>query len=126
MNGPMISIVDDDACVRQGTENVLLSMGFTVATFCSAEEFLASERVDDSSCLITDLKMPGLSGFDLQQRLLDDGKPLPVIFITAFACERFRARAFEAGAVGFLGKPFEERALIECLNRALRGSAFHN
>jgi FixJ family two-component response regulator len=117
----MISIVDDDAFVRHATENLLLSLGFGVATFASAEEFLDSGRADDTSCLITDVKMPGLTGLDLQQRLIDDGRRLPVIFITAFFSESLRTQALAAGAVGFLGKPYGEASLIECLNKALVG-----
>ena len=89
---PIISIVDDDAFVRHATENLLLSLGFGVITFMSAEEFLESGRADDTCCLITDVKMPGLTGLDLQQRLIDDGKRLPIIFITAFFSESLRRR----------------------------------
>ena len=118
---PTISIVDDDAFVRNATENLLLSLGFGVVTFTSAEEFLESGRADDTSCLITDVKMPGLTGLDLQQRLIDDGKRLPIIFITAFFSEGVRTQALAAGAVCFLGKPYGEASLIECLSRALGG-----
>ena len=120
---PLISIVDDDAFVRQATENLLLSLGFNVVTFTSAEQFLESGRADDSSCLITDVQMPGLTGLDLQQRLIDDGKRLPIIFITAFFSERLKVQTLEAGAVGFLRKPFGEETLIRCLSRALEGAA---
>ena len=115
----MISIVDDDVFVRQATENLLLSLGFGVVTFASAEEFLESGRADDTSCLIADVRMSGLTGLDLQQRLINDGKRLPIIFITAFFSERARIQALEAGAVGFLSKPFGEESLIECVSRAL-------
>jgi FixJ family two-component response regulator len=117
----MISIVDDDAFVRHATENLLLSLGFGVITFASAEEFLESGRADDTSCLITDMRMPGLTGLELQQRLIEEGKRLPVIFITAFFTESLRAQALAAGAVGFLSKPYGEASLIECLDRALAG-----
>ena len=116
---PVISIVDDDVFVRQATENLLLSLGFGVVTFASAEEFLESGRADDTSCLIADVRMSGLTGLDLQQRLINDGKRLPIIFITAFFSERARIQALEAGAVGFLSKPFGEESLIECVSRAL-------
>jgi FixJ family two-component response regulator len=122
-NKPMVSVVDDDAFARHATENLLLSLGLRVTTFASAEEFLESGGVDDTSCLITDVRMPGLTGFDLQQRLIDEGKPLPVIFITAFFSETIRAKALAAGAVGCLGKPYGEAHLIECLNKALVGRA---
>jgi FixJ family two-component response regulator len=114
----MISVVDDDAFARQAIENLLLSLGFRVRTFASAEEFLESGHADDTRCLITDVEMPGMSGLDLQQRLIEDGKLLPVILITAFASESLRAKALEAGAVGFLGKPYREASLIACINKA--------
>jgi len=117
----VISIVDDDAFVRRATENLLLSLGFEVVTFESAEEFLESGRIGDTSCLIVDVQMPGSTGLDLQQRLIDLGKRVPTIFITAFFSERARTQALEAGAVGFLRKPFGEDSLIECLSRALEG-----
>jgi FixJ family two-component response regulator len=116
---PMISVVDDDAFVRRATENLLLSLGHDVATFASAESFLESEEAETSVCLITDLMMPGLSGLDLQQRLIADGNRLPIVFITAFSSDNVRAQALAAGAIGFLAKPYEEKALIECLTKAL-------
>jgi len=119
--GPMISVVDDDAFMRQSTENFLLSLGFAVSTFASAEAFLASGRADDTSCLITDVHMPGLTGLDLQQRLIKAGNRLPIIFITAFFSENIRKQALEAGAIGFLSKPFGDLSLLECLNRAFDG-----
>src|ERR1700730_10067130 len=124
--GPMISIIDDDAFVRQAVENLLQSLGFCVTVFASAEAFLESELADDTSCLITDLQMPGLTGLDLQQRLIEGGKRLPIIFITAFFSESARKRALEGGAIGFLSKPFADECLLECLNRALGGPACLN
>ena len=119
--GPMISVVDDDAFMRQATENLLLSWGFVVSTFASAEAFLDSGRADDTSCLITDVHMPGLTGLDLQQRLIEAGKRLPIIFITAFFSEKIRKQALDAGAIGFLSKPFGDLSLLECLNRVFDG-----
>ena len=116
---PVISIVDDDASVREATQCLVRSLGYHAATFASAEEFLQSARIDDTACLITDLQMGGLSGADLQNRLIADGRRMPVIFITAFPEERIRARVMEAGAVGFLSKPFKDECLIGCLERAL-------
>ena len=116
----MISVVDDDAFVRQATENLLQSLGFGVVTFASAEAFLESGRVDETSCLIADVHMPGLTGLDLQRRLIEDGKRLPIIFITAFFSDSVRKQALEAGAVGFLSKPFGDDILIECLHKALK------
>ena len=114
-----ISIIDDDQVVREATGDLVQSLGFEVATFESAERFLESGRLAETSCLITDLQMPGLSGLDLQGRLIAEGQRIPVIFITAFPEERFRRRAMNAGAVGFLSKPFDEEALLDCLDTAL-------
>jgi FixJ family two-component response regulator len=116
---PVISIVDDDESVREATKGLVRSLGYTAATFGSAEEFLSSERVHDTSCLITDVQMPGLSGVELQSYLIAEGHQMPVIFVTAFPEERIRARALKAGAYGFLSKPFDEDILIGCLDRAL-------
>jgi len=115
----MISIIDDDAFARQAMEDLIQLLGYQALTFPSAEHFLESGHVGKTSCLITDLQMPGLSGLDLQSHLQINGHRTPVIFITAFAEEKFRRRAMNAGAVGFLSKPFDEAALINCLEIAL-------
>jgi FixJ family two-component response regulator len=94
--------------------------GFVAYGFASAEEFLESSRVGETSCLITDVRMPGMSGVDLQSNLIAKGKIVPVIFISAFPEESSRARALGAGAAGFLTKPFDGQTLIDCLNRALK------
>ena len=116
---PVISIVDDDASVRDAMNGFVRSLGYVAATFRSAEEFLCSERLNDTSCLIADVQMPGLGGLELQGHLIAEGHPLPMIFVTAFPEERIRTRALKAGAFGFLSKPFEEETLIDCLNKAL-------
>jgi FixJ family two-component response regulator len=116
----VISIVDDDEAVRESTEGLVRSLGYLAATFSSAEEFLSSERLHDTSCLITDLQMPGLSGVELQRRLIAGGHHMPIIFITAFPEESVRARAMEAGAVCFMSKPYSEDRLIGCLDMALK------
>jgi len=118
----VISIVDDDESVRTATESLVRSLGYDAATFASAEEYLLSRYVHDTSCLITDLVMPGMSGVDLQDRLIAEGNETPVIFITACFDEMTRTRALEAGAHGFLRKPFSEESLIECLDSALRAA----
>ncbi len=115
----LISIVDDDASVRRATRSLVQSLGYNAAAFASAEEYLRSQDVGDTSCLITDLVMPGMSGVDLQQRLIADGNDIPVIFITACFDEMACERALKAGAYGFLRKPFSEERLIECLDSAL-------
>ena len=117
---PVISIIDDDASVRAATDNLLRSLGYTVYTFASAEEFLRSAHFKDTSCVIADVQMPAMSGVDLQERLLTQGHRVPFIFITAFPEETIRARARNAGAICFLTKPFDRLTLIKCLDTALQ------
>ncbi|MGC1776791.1 MAG: response regulator [Xanthobacteraceae bacterium] len=116
----VISIIDDDASVRDATARLVQSLGYRTATFSSAEEFLRSDRLRDSSCLITDLHMPGMGGADLQDRLIADGRRTPVIFMTAYFEEKVRDRVLNAGASGFLRKPFAEETLVACLEKALK------
>ena len=108
----MISIVDDDESVREATKGLVRSLGHSAATFASAEEFLQSKWIDDTRCVISDVQMPGLSGVDLQSRLIAQGNHTPIIFVSAFSDERTRA-------IGFLSKPFNEERLIEYLHAAL-------
>jgi FixJ family two-component response regulator len=122
MKGSTISIVDDDSLVREAIGDLVSSLGYQSLVFASAEEFLQSGQVEDTACLITDLQMPGLSGLDLQERLLDGGFRTPVIFITAHPKAKARERALNAGAVAFLSKPFEEISLISAVKSALNGS----
>ena len=96
-NTPVISIIDDDLSVRTATDNLVRSLGYAVETFASAEEFLHSPRLNDTSCVIADVRMPAMSGLDLQAHLIADGRRFPFIFITAFSVEADRARAMEAG-----------------------------
>jgi len=98
----MIVVVDDDEAVRNGTQSLVRALGYRVSTFASADEFLKSEQVHDTSCLITDVQMPGLTGIDLQDHLIARGHRIPIIFITGFPEDGVRARAMKAGAVGFL------------------------
>jgi len=116
----VISIIDDDASVQAATDNLLRSLGHTVYTFVSAEEFLRSAHLNDTSCVIADVQMPGMSGVDLQARLLTQGCRVRFIFITAFPEETIRARALKAGAICFLTKPFDRLTLIRCLDTALQ------
>jgi FixJ family two-component response regulator len=97
-------------------------LGFEATVFSSAEEFLASENAKDAQCLLLDIAMPGMTGFDLQQELRVRGYKFPIIFITAQKDEAVRKRALEAGAVGFLLKPFSDTALQKALNAALRSN----
>jgi FixJ family two-component response regulator len=115
----LISIVDDDALARDGIGTLVESFGYDVITFTSAEHFLQSDVIAETTCLITDLQMPGLSGLQLQEALKSQGCQTPVILITAYPNEQQRKRALGNGAVGFLSKPFDERSLIECLTVAI-------
>ncbi|MDB5652219.1 MAG: response regulator receiver protein [Hyphomicrobiales bacterium] len=115
----MIVIVEDDDSVRVATESLVRSLGFATASFSSAEYFIASPCVQDTACLIVDVQMPGMSGIELQRLLQEKDNKTPVIFITAFPEERIRRQAVAAGAIGFLSKPFDGNALIDCIERAL-------
>ena len=123
---PVISIVDDDESVLEGTKCLIRSLGYNAETFSSAEEFLDSGRVNGTACLITDVQMPGLSGPELQDRLIADGYRTPVILMTAYLEERMRERVLNAGAIGYLSKPFSEDRLIECLDKALNSHNVRN
>jgi FixJ family two-component response regulator len=116
----MISIVDDDLSVREATKCLIRSLGYDATTFSSAEEFLESGRVGTTACLISDIHMPGLSGVELQERLITNGHCLPIIFVTAYPDEKLRGRLLRGGAIGYLSKPFNEDQLIECLDTALK------
>jgi FixJ family two-component response regulator len=116
---PVIAIIDDDASVRIATSRLVRSLGYHVHAFASADDFLKSQHVNDTRCVIADVQMPGMSGLELQSLLLAQGRTLPMIFITAFFEESIKARALEAGAVAFLGKPFDGRVLIDCIDTAL-------
>jgi FixJ family two-component response regulator len=115
----LIAVVDDDPIARGAIGDLIQSLGYRVVTFPSAEQFLESACVREVACLITDLQMPGMSGFDLHNRLRAEGHDTPVIFVTAYLEDRFRTRVLNAGAVGVLGKPFAEESLIGCINSAL-------
>jgi FixJ family two-component response regulator len=114
----MISIIDDDESVRESTKALVRSLGYSARTFASAEEFLGSNP-HDTSCLILDVHMKGLSGIELQERLIAEGRHTPIIFVTALTDERIRSRALDAGAIGFLSKPFSDEKLTRCLNLVL-------
>jgi FixJ family two-component response regulator len=115
----MVSIIDDDALARDGIRELVESLGYESRTFVSAEHFLESGCVAKTTCLITDIQMPGLSGLELQEQLQAQGYRTPIILITAYPNEQQRNRALVAGAIGFLSKPFEERSLVECLDLAM-------
>jgi FixJ family two-component response regulator len=117
---PLISIVDDDELARDGIAALVESLGYNAVTFTSAEHFLRFDVIAETTCLITDMQMPGLSGLELQEALRSQGYQTPVIVITAYPDEKHRTRAFANGAVGFLSKPFDEKSLIECLATAIK------
>jgi molybdate transport system substrate-binding protein len=116
----LISIIDDDELARDGIRELVESFGYKVVTFSSAEDFLASSLIAETTCLITDLQMPGLSGLELQEALRSQDHRTPVILITAYPSENLRKRAFNGGALGFLSKPFDEGSLIKCLTAAIK------
>ena len=115
----MIAIVDDDDAVCEAIRALVQSLGYSASTFASADEFLNSEQLDDTSCLITDVQMPGLSGIDLQDRLIAAGNRIPIIFITAYSDETVRKRAMKSGALAFLSKPINHHHLIDHFEKAL-------
>jgi len=118
----LVSVVDDDESVRESLPDMLKEFGFAVQAFTSAEEFLASDYVDQTRCLILDLVMPGMSGPDLERELRLRRREIPIVFITACADETVRPRLLAQGAVECLFKPFSDTALLGAVNAALRKS----
>jgi len=118
-NRPLISVVDDDEAVRESLRGLLRSVRFGVEVFASAEEFLSSHRAAETQCLILDVRMPGMSGLELQQLLAASHSEMPIIFITAHGDEELRSRALRGGAVDYLLKPFSEEALLNAVQTAL-------
>jgi FixJ family two-component response regulator len=119
---PLVSVVDDDESVRESLPDLLRELGYSARAFSSAEEFLASDFVAETRCLILDIAMPGMTGPDLQQELTLRGQEIPIVFITAQADETVRPRSLDQGAVECLFKPFSETALFAALNAAFRVS----
>jgi FixJ family two-component response regulator len=119
---PLVSVVDDDESVRESLPDLLRELGYSVRAFSSAEEFLASDCLGETRCLILDITMPGMTGPDLQQDLTVCGLKIPIIFITAQTNDTVPPCALEQGAVECLFKPFSDTALIEALNAAFRVS----
>jgi FixJ family two-component response regulator len=116
----LVSVVDDDESVRESLPDLLRELGFAAQAFSSAEEFLASDCVGHTGCLILDIAMPGMSGPDLQRELTLRRQEIPIVFITALGDETIRPRLLEQGAVECLFKPFSETALLQALNAAFR------
>jgi FixJ family two-component response regulator len=116
---PVIAIVDDDPSVREGTMDLLNSMGFAAETFAGADEFLKSDRVSDTSCLIADMQMPGMTGLELYKHLVKSDVAVPTILITAFPNDKVQACALSAGVLCYLIKPFNASELLACIRSAL-------
>ena len=117
---PLIAIIDDDELTRDGIRELVESFGYAAATFTSAEGFLHSAVIARAACLITDLKLPGQSGLELQKVLRSRGYQMPVILVTAYPNDKHRSRAINNGAVDFLSKPFDDKRLMECLTDAMK------
>jgi FixJ family two-component response regulator len=117
----VVVVVDDDESVRESLPDLLKEFGFKVLAFSSADEFLASESVDRTQCLVLDMVMPGMSGLDLQAELKNRGRKIPIIFITAQKDEVIRKRVIDQGAVDVLLKPFSDTALKKALSKAIDG-----
>jgi FixJ family two-component response regulator len=115
-----ITIVDDDASIREALKSLMRSVRYNVEAFGSAEEFLASERVNDTACLILDVNLPGMNGFELQNHLNAERPGIPIIFITAQADEVSRQRALKSGAIEFLGKPVRREPLFKAIQAAIQ------
>ena len=116
---PLIVIVDDDDSVREATKNLIRVLGYHVDAFASAEDFLNSDLVPATSCLITDVQMPGMSGVELQRELSAGGHRTPIIFVTAYPDEAIETRVIRNGAIGYLSKPLQEQSLLACIDEAL-------
>jgi FixJ family two-component response regulator len=121
----VISIVDDDQSVREGTTDLLQSMGFDAEAFERAEDFLKSDRLHRTTCLIADVQIPDMTGLELHGRLVDSGTPIPTILITAFPDERDRTRALQTGVICYLIKPYDDDDLLACIRSALESKGFY-
>jgi FixJ family two-component response regulator len=122
MVNPRVFVVDDDRSIRESLSDLIRSAGLNVQTFASAQEFLISQRPDVPSCLVLDVKLPGLSGLDLQQKLTEGHAPIPIIFITGYGDVPMTVQAMKAGAVEFLTKPFGDDVLLNAIGHALEHS----
>jgi FixJ family two-component response regulator len=117
---PLVSVVDDDESVRESLPDLLKEFGFAVEAFASAEDFLASDHLDGTKCLVLDIAMPGMSGPDLQRELAARQRKIPIVFITAYGDKNLRLRLIQQGAVECLLKPFSDTALRDAVDAALR------
>jgi len=120
VEAPFVSVVDDDISVRRSTRRLLLCSGLRAEAFASADEFLRSGRVEQTDCLLLDIRMPGMDGLALQQHLVGTGQRMPIVFLSARASEEEENRAWQAGAVDFLRKPVSTEQLLQAIHAALR------
>lgn len=118
---PTIAIIDDDEFVRDALQTLIESVGYATLAFSSAEEYIVSERIRETSCLITDVQMSGMTGFDLHDSLVKDGYSVPVILMTGLPTEKFKARAARCAGVDLLSKPISLEHLMACLEKAIGG-----
>jgi len=119
---PLVSIVDDDASVRRSTRRLLRCSGLRAEAFASGEDFLRSEYIADTACLILDVRMPGLDGLELQRRIAETHRRIPTVFLTARASDEEERQAWRAGAANFLRKPVRKEALLDAIRAVLEGS----
>ncbi len=119
-SGAMVFVVDDDVSVREALESLVRSAGFEVETFASAQGFLDHRKADKPSCLVLDVRLPGLSGLDLQKRIIEANREIPIIFITGHGDVPTSVRAMKAGAVEFLTKPFSDQDLLDAIGQAIQ------
>ena len=119
INTGLVAIVDDDESMRAAIEDLLSSVGIKARSCASAEEFLLSGLQNEIACLISDIRMPGMTGLELQAKLVAEGTRIPIIFITAHGNSRMRLQALRAGAIEFLGKPFDDESLLGSVRAAL-------
>lgn len=117
----LVAVVDDDRSIQSAVKDLLESVGLISESFGSAEEFLASDQLNQTACLVLDIHMPGISGLDLQALLKTEGRHIPIIFITAHSDTQTKTRAMKAGALEFLSKPFDDEVLLERVRAALKG-----
>jgi len=117
---PLVAIIDDDELFRRSIERLVDSAGFRVEAFASAEEFLERGNLDRTACAILDMKLPGMNGLELQQRLITSSRPMPIVFVSAHDEAVTRANALRAGAIAFLKKPFDNSTLLDALHRSIR------
>jgi len=122
-DAPLVSIVDDDASVRRSTRRLLHCSALRAEAFASAEEFLHSGRIAETACLLLDVRMPGMNGLELQRRLTETDRPIPIIFLSGHASEQEERRALQAGAIRFLRKPVGQETLLLAIRIAVEAKA---